>query len=157
MKEYWGYRTGSYVIQFTLWAQILFITNCPGLTPSPSLIVAWLNHYIGTLIKKTGLKKLSLFVLSQVDLDGIISGHDRKSMWQECVAIWETEKSFKDKKGGKMNLWVINISQARKNLAHFKMESKTVLKKTRIFHNFNCTSFSKCALFKMIKVLNNPE
>lgn len=75
----------------------------------------------------------------------------------KSVAIWEMEKSFKDKKGGKKNLWVINVSQARKNLAHFKMESKTLLKKTRIFHNFNCTSFSKCALFKMIKVLNNPE
>lgn len=32
----------------------------------------------------------------------------------KSVAIWEMEKSFKDKKGDKKNLWVINISQARK-------------------------------------------
>lgn len=67
-------------------------------------------------------------------------------MWQECSHS-KKGKIILGQREGKKNLSVINISWAGKNVAHFKMENKIGLKKTRIFHNFNSTSFARCGLF----------
>ena len=60
------------------------------------------------------------------------------------------EKLFKDKekKISKKKKKVSNrFTMDRRTLAHLKVENKIALKKTRIFHNFNCTPFSKCVPF----------
>lgn len=59
--------------------------------------------------------------------------------WKHC---WRTNKKERF-----IKIVSNQFTVDRRALAHLKIENRIALKKTRIFQNFNCTTFSKCIPF----------